>query len=122
MCPSALAIDPLREQAHHLADVASGEGVLACTLQEKRIPASLHFKTPNELIDFDKCRISVVTATLELAEVAPGESAVTGASGFGFGGTNAHVVFQEVDKETLQRSQQALLYKVGGLISAEAIY
>ncbi|MDN5784172.1 MAG: acyltransferase domain-containing protein, partial [Corynebacterium casei] len=57
------------------------------------IPPSIHFTEPNRYIDFDAEHLEVVEDPREWPEYSG--SKVAGISGFGFGGTNAHVVVAE---------------------------
>lgn len=67
---------------------AIGEGV---------IPPSLHYAGPNRYIDFDAERLEVVEDPREWPEYSGRK--VAGISGFGFGGTNAHVVVSSFDAD-----------------------
>ncbi|MFF0885055.1 SDR family NAD(P)-dependent oxidoreductase [Streptomyces sp. NPDC003456] len=78
----------------HLEPAAGVVGLLktALALHHGELPASLHFDEPNPHIDFARNRLSVV------AEHQPWPAAprrYAGVSGFGFGGTNAHVALEE---------------------------
>ncbi|MEU0580184.1 beta-ketoacyl synthase N-terminal-like domain-containing protein, partial [Streptomyces griseoincarnatus] len=78
----------------HLEPAAGVVGLLktALALHHGELPASLHFDEPNPHIDFERNRLSVVT------EHQPWPSTTrryAGVSGFGFGGTNAHVALEE---------------------------
>ncbi|MFB7924153.1 SDR family NAD(P)-dependent oxidoreductase, partial [Streptomyces sp. NPDC056081] len=78
----------------HLEPAAGVTGLLktALSLHHGEIPASLHFDVPNPHIDFEANKLSVV------AERRPWPAArrrYAGVSGFGFGGTNAHVALEE---------------------------
>src|SRR5699024_3185569 len=57
------------------------------------IPPSINFSEPNRYIDFDAERLEVVEDPREWPEYSGAKLA--GISGFGFGGTNAHVVVAE---------------------------
>ena len=72
--------------AEAAAGVASLIKVLS-SLQHGEIPPSLHFETPNSAIAGPDAAVRVVTA----CEAWPA-SRLAGISGFGFGGTNAHLV------------------------------
>jgi acyl transferase domain-containing protein/acyl carrier protein len=66
---------------------------LALAIHHRAIPPSLHFKTPNPDIPFPELRLRVATSL----EPWPGEeSAVGGVSSFGWGGTNCHMVLEEL--------------------------
>ncbi|MCU1234589.1 MAG: Beta-ketoacyl synthase, partial [Candidatus Solibacter sp.] len=82
------------------SEAASGvAGVIkaALALKHRLIPPTLHFQNPNPLIPFEKLPFKVQT---ELGPW-PDESVplVAGVSGFGFGGTNAHLVLEEASVE-----------------------
>lgn len=71
------------------------------------IPPSIHFTEPNRYIDFDAEHLEVVEDPREWPEYSG--SKVAGISGFGFGGTNAHVVVAEyTGKQTPAEPQLAV--------------
>ncbi len=88
------AIGSVKTNIGHL-DITSGVAGLIKTvlaMQNKQIPASLHYKTPNPNIDFTNSPFYVNV------ELAPWESQSTryaGVSSFGMGGTNVHVILEE---------------------------
>ena len=61
------------------------------------IPPSINFSEPNRYIDFDAEHLEVVEDPREWPEYSG--SKVAGVSGFGFGGTNAHLVVAEYTGE-----------------------
>ncbi|NUS67037.1 MAG: SDR family NAD(P)-dependent oxidoreductase [Ensifer adhaerens] len=62
-------------------------------LENNYLPASLHFDTPNEHIDFDGLNVRVTANPIELLR---GKRArLAGINSFGFGGANAHVVISD---------------------------
>ncbi|MFP5076502.1 SDR family NAD(P)-dependent oxidoreductase [Rhizobium sp. YIM 134829] len=64
-------------------------------LENNYLPASLHFETPNENIDFDGLNVRVTANPIELLR---GKRArLAGINSFGFGGANAHVVISDPD-------------------------
>ncbi|HTO31721.1 MAG TPA: type I polyketide synthase [Pararhizobium sp.] len=64
-------------------------------LENNYLPASLHFDTPNENIDFDGLNVRVTANPIELLR---GKRArLAGINSFGFGGANAHVVISDPD-------------------------
>ncbi|MCA1443604.1 SDR family NAD(P)-dependent oxidoreductase [Ensifer sp. IC4062] len=72
-------------------------------LEHNYLPASLHFDTPNEHIDFDGLNVRVTANPIELLK---GKRArLAGINSFGFGGANAHVVIS--DPETVQEEKAA---------------
>ena len=96
---SFCAIGSLKSNLGHL-DAAAGAGSLIKTvlaLQNKQIPPSLNFETPNPKIDFANSPF-YVNATLAPWEKPSGNEATprrAGVSSFGIGGTNVHVVVEE---------------------------
>jgi amino acid adenylation domain-containing protein len=77
-------------------DCAAGVTGLIKTIQQfrhEKIPALLHFKSPNPRIDFSNSPFSPVSADRDWKR---GETPrLAGVSAFGVGGTNAHVVMEE---------------------------
>ncbi len=75
---------------------AAGAGALAkvvLSMQHGEIPASLNFTEPNPYIQFAANSLQVTTEATEWPRYSG--HAVAGISGFGFGGTNAHIVVRE---------------------------
>jgi len=79
----------------HLEAAAGAAGLIKVVLamQEDVIPASLNYAGPNPYIQFDKAHLQVVPEATAWPRYTG--QAVAGVSGFGFGGTNAHVVVRE---------------------------
>ncbi len=78
----------------------SAAGVVALikvleALRHDTIPASANFTTPNRYIDFDAQHLEVVADPREWPRYSGRR--IAGVSGFGFGGTNAHVVLADYD-------------------------
>ncbi|OBA35146.1 polyketide synthase Pks13 [Gordonia sp. 852002-51296_SCH5728562-b] len=76
---------------------AAGAGALAkvvLAMQHNKLPASLNYSGPNPYIQFDAGHLKVVEEPTDWPRYSG--HAVAGVSGFGFGGTNAHVVVREV--------------------------
>lgn len=91
-CP----IGSVKTNIGHL-DVAAGIVSLIKTvlvLQNKQVPPSLYFETPNPHIDFEKSPFYVNSCLSDWNEGKHPRRA--GVSSFGIGGTNAHVVLEEV--------------------------
>jgi phthiocerol/phenolphthiocerol synthesis type-I polyketide synthase C len=59
-------------------------------LENNYFPASLHFETPNEAVDFQELNVHVAAEPIELLHGK--HSRLAGINSFGFGGTNAHVI------------------------------
>nr|VFJ62646.1 MAG: Acyl transferase domain-containing protein [Candidatus Kentron sp. DK] len=90
-CP----IGSVKTNFGHLDAAAGVAGLIktALALKNRRIPPSLHFKTPNPNIDFENSPFYVNTELRDWE--SPGAPRRAGVSSFGMGGTNAHVVLEE---------------------------
>ncbi|MDV8002099.1 polyketide synthase Pks13 [Rhodococcus sp. IEGM 1408] len=79
----------------HMESAAGAAGLAKVILGmgKDALPPTLNYAGPNPYIDFDAARLSVVTETTPWPRYSG--RAVAGVSGFGFGGTNAHVVVAE---------------------------
>lgn len=98
-----LPIGSVKTNVGHLEAASGFAGLLKAQLilDRKRIPASLHFRTPNPDIDFAGLNIEVVSQSRPLAETQAPRA--IGVNSFGFGGTNAHVVLREPTKDEIVR-------------------
>ncbi|MDO5669314.1 MAG: alpha/beta fold hydrolase [Corynebacterium sp.] len=85
------------------------------------IPPSLHYVGPNRYIDFDAERLEVVEDPREWPEYSGRK--VAGVSGFGFGGTNAHVVVSSFDAADYEAAptRQAQLPGEGALLPVSGL-
>jgi acyl transferase domain-containing protein/thioesterase domain-containing protein len=108
-----LLLGSVKSNLGHLEAAAGIVGLIKVVLSfvHGRIPASLNYAAPNKHIDFDALRLSVVdTARSWPSCTAP---ALAGVSGFGFGGTNAHVILEQapstVPAESPDRYRRFLL-------------
>jgi polyketide synthase 13 len=91
-----LLIGSLKSNLGHLEAAAGVAGLIKVVLAMRadRVPPSLHFDVPNPHIDFAGNRLRVVDEPSAWPRY--GRVARAGVSAFGFGGTNAHVVLEEV--------------------------
>ncbi|BDU16073.1 polyketide synthase [Lysobacter auxotrophicus] len=89
-------IGSLKSNVGHMVTAAGAAGVIktALSLHEKRIPASIHFESPNPTIDFASTPF-VVNARMSAWEREGDAPRRAGVSSFGLGGTNAHAVLEE---------------------------
>lgn len=92
----------------HLEAGAGAAGLikLILALREDKLPPSLHYAGPNPYIQFEALRLSVVTEPADWPRYSG--RAIAGVSGFGFGGTNAHVVVREVTPEDLREPTEII--------------
>lgn len=89
-----LLIGSVKSNIGHM-EAAAGMGSLIKSLlaiKNRVIPQNLHFSQPNSRIDWKKSAIEVVA---ENKRLDPEETVNIGISGFGFSGTNAHIILQE---------------------------
>lgn len=88
-------VGSVKSNMGHLVIAAGAAGVIktALSLQQERIPATVHFRAPNPDIDFASTPFVVEGAMTEWKRSAVPRRA--GVSSFGVGGTNAHVVMEE---------------------------
>jgi malonyl CoA-acyl carrier protein transacylase len=89
-----LLIGSAKTNFGHLEAAAGIAGLIKAVLclQRGAVPKSLHFRTPNPLIPWQRLAVKVAT---ELTPWNDAEGRVAGVSSFGFSGTNAHVVLEE---------------------------
>ena len=98
------AIGSVKTNIGHCEAAAGIAGLIkvALALKHSEIPASLHYQEPNSHIPFDELPIRVQTGPAPWsAEKGP---PLAGVSSFGFGGTNAHVVLQQVPQSSIENA------------------
>ncbi|HWU89452.1 MAG TPA: beta-ketoacyl synthase N-terminal-like domain-containing protein, partial [Kofleriaceae bacterium] len=94
-----LRIGSVKTNIGHLEAAAGIAGLIKILLamQHGELPASLHFHEPNPHIPFDELRLQVQR---ERGAWRPeGAPRRAGVSSFGFGGTNCHVVLEDLPRE-----------------------
>jgi acyl transferase domain-containing protein len=95
------AVGSVKTNIGHLDNAAGIAGLIKTTLalKHKKIPASLHFETPNPAIDWEDSPFFVNRQLREWpANTGPDGSSVprrAGVTSLGMGGTNAHVILEE---------------------------
>jgi acyl transferase domain-containing protein/acyl carrier protein len=90
------AIGSVKTNIGHATMAAGVAGVIKVllALKHKQIPPSLHFRTPNEHIHFERTPFYVSDKLIPW-EPAPGARRLAAVSAFGFSGTNCHLVIEE---------------------------
>ncbi|WP_020673664.1 type I polyketide synthase [Amycolatopsis nigrescens] len=90
-----LLLGSVKTNLGHLEAAAGITGLIkvVLALANRRIPASLNFTEPNPHIPFERLRLAVAAEQQQWP--GTGRPARAGVSGFGFGGTNAHVVVEQ---------------------------
>ena len=91
-----IALGSVKSNIGHLKSGAGAAGILktALALHHKKLPPSVHCEHPNPNIDFAHSPLYVNTELRPWSETSDGVRRA-GASAFGFGGTNFHVVMEE---------------------------
>jgi amino acid adenylation domain-containing protein len=95
---ASCAIGSIKSNFGHLVIAAGVAGFIktALALERRRVPPTLHFRTPNPRLELDETPFRV---NAELLELTPGSQPLrAGVSSFGVGGTNAHVVLEEAER------------------------
>jgi acyl transferase domain-containing protein/NADPH:quinone reductase-like Zn-dependent oxidoreductase/acyl carrier protein len=89
-----LVIGSAKSNIGHLEAAAGVAGVIkaALALKHRKIPPSLHFRSPPDTIDLEAQRIKIPTKSQPWPEA---ERAVAAVNSFGYGGTNAHALLAE---------------------------
>lgn len=105
-------IGSVKSNIGHLEPASGMASIIKVLLSMKNemIPANLHFNKPNPLIDWDSIPIRVVSEHLPWKKSnKPRRAAV---SGFGFGGSNAHLILEEnnVDNQIMDDAKDGIEY------------
>ncbi len=88
------AIGSVKSNIGHVVIAAGAAGLIktALALQQRLLPPTVHFQSPNPHIDLESSPFYVQSRLTEWSGPAPLRA---GVSSFGVGGTNAHVVLEE---------------------------
>jgi acyl transferase domain-containing protein/NADP-dependent 3-hydroxy acid dehydrogenase YdfG/acyl carrier protein len=94
-----LKIGSVKSNIGHTESVAGLAGIIktALALKHNTLPKSLHFNTPNELIDWNNLPIEIVANNSNWNN----NDSYAGISSFGVTGTNAHVILGKHNNSTL---------------------
>ncbi len=86
----------VKSNVGHLESAAGAASLakMALALANDKIPPSINYSGPNPYIDFDAIHLKVADTVTDWPRYSG--HAITGVSGFGFGGANAHLVLREV--------------------------
>ncbi|WP_221308354.1 non-ribosomal peptide synthetase/type I polyketide synthase [Nocardiopsis mwathae] len=92
---SKIGVGSVKSNLGHLESAAGMAALckVVAGLHKGRLPATLHFRAGNPLIDWDAAPVEVVTG--EVPWDPPNGRRIAGISSFGVSGTNAHVVVEE---------------------------
>jgi acyl transferase domain-containing protein len=100
-----LLIGSVKSNVGHLEFAAGICGLIKAILcvRHGHIPASLHFKVPNSLLDWQSLPVRVVSALTPW----PAGRRIAGVSSYGFGGTNAFMLVEEPPAPASQATAEA---------------
>ena len=86
----------VKSNVGHLESAAGAASLAKMTLalRNDKIPPSINYAGPNPYIDFEGVHLKVADTVTDWPRYSG--HAITGVSGFGFGGANAHLVLREV--------------------------
>ncbi|MDY6997193.1 MAG: polyketide synthase Pks13, partial [Actinomycetota bacterium] len=86
----------VKSNVGHLESAAGAASLakMALALYHGKIPPSINYSGPNPYIDFDREHLKVADTVTDWPRYSG--HAISGVSGFGFGGANAHLVLREV--------------------------
>lgn len=106
------AIGSVKSNFGHLTPAAGVTGLIKTVLamKHKKIPATLHFTSPNPAIDFDNSPFFVNNKLMDWK--TDGIPRRAGISSFGVGGTNVHVIVEEAPDQQpsgIARSKHLML-------------
>lgn len=90
-----LKVGSVKSNIGHLEPAAGMASIIKVllSLRNEVLPANLHFNKPNSYIQWDKLPVKVVDQKTEWAKLDKVRYAAI--NGFGFGGSNAHVIIEE---------------------------
>ncbi|WP_218160453.1 type I polyketide synthase [Amycolatopsis marina] len=102
-----LLLGSVKSNLGHLEAAAGVVGLIkvVLALHHGRLPASLNYSAPNPHIPFDELGLRVTDTGQDWPR--QGNTAIAGVSGFGFGGSNAHVVLQQQELSSEPAAPQA---------------
>ncbi|MEX2631549.1 MAG: amino acid adenylation domain-containing protein [Tistlia sp.] len=114
---ASLPIGSVKSNIGHLEAAAGVAGVIktVLALERGRLPASLNYSAPNPDIPFAEIGLRVLAE----AEDWPEDRSLAGVSGFGFGGTNAHVLLAPPPSRPAERPALAPAERLLVLSAAE---
>ncbi|HEY2784023.1 MAG TPA: beta-ketoacyl synthase N-terminal-like domain-containing protein [Fimbriiglobus sp.] len=107
--PSRCSIGSVKATVGHLLTGAGAAAVMKVVfaLKNKTLPPQANFRTPSGSLAYDGGPFRVLTAAEPWAERTPGRPRRAAVSGFGFGGVNAHLLFEEFSANVHARRKVA---------------
>ena len=114
----ALNVGSVKTNIGHLEGASGLAGIIKATLslENKKIPPNMHFRSPNPDINFEDWKISVPTEMHDWR--SPNELRRASINSFGYGGTNAHVILEgHYHSKQLEDSLPTLPEKIAEMVS-----
>jgi len=102
------AIGSVKSNIGHAGEAAGMCSLIktVCALENRELPPSLHYQTPNPQADLSNSPF-FVNDRLQPWSVAPGRKRIAGVTSLGAGGTNAHVILEEGPPRSLHTRDDA---------------
>lgn len=103
-----LLVGSVKTNLGHLESAAGIAGLmkLVLSIHHGKIPASLHFGTPNRSVEWDRLPIQIPAQLQDWTR--KGKKRAGGVSSFGFSGTNAHVIVEQYVEENRPGAEQGI--------------
>ncbi|KFG37318.1 putative type I fatty acid synthase, partial [Toxoplasma gondii GAB2-2007-GAL-DOM2] len=100
---SPLVVGALKSYIGHLEGSSGIAGILKVLLclRHHEVPPNLHFDTPNPHMDLSDFHVVLPKKQMKLQPAQKSSTILGSVSSFGFGGANAHVVFEEYPEPTM---------------------
>lgn len=100
------AIGSVKSNVGHLDTAAGVTGFIKACLSayHRQIPPTVHFKNPNPNINFSRTPFYVLDKLKTWTSEKP---LIVGVSSFGIGGTNAHVILQEPNRQEVSERKSS---------------
>jgi acyl transferase domain-containing protein len=104
-----LPIGSVKSNLGHLCPAAGAPAIakLVLALEHESLPPTIHHARPSPRIDFAACGIEPLVAARPWPKLATGRPRVAGASAFGIGGSNFHVLVGEAPRESPEKNRQS---------------
>jgi acyl transferase domain-containing protein len=103
-----LPIGSVKSNLGHLCAAAGAPAIakIVLALEHESIPPMIHHERPSPRIDFAACGIEPLVVARPWPKLADGRARIAGASAFGIGGSNFHVLVGEPVRESSEKRGQ----------------
>lgn len=112
---SSLITGSIKSNIGHLEPASGLAGIIKALLilQNKKVPANIHFDEPNPKLQLQRNNIEIPN---EIVDIDVNKESLIGVNSFGFGGTNAHVLLQAYLEESPTKRYEIAEYFSNKLI------